>query len=232
MATNSYIPISYSHPGDILKDKLSEINMRTKEFAVRTGKPEKTIFDIFKHKSSITPEMAVQFERVLKIPAKFWLNLQSNYNEAMARKSDSRKLLKYHEWTRAFPYNDMAKLGWVLPTRNCIERTKNLLNYFSIDSPLAWEKYYIECNLNSSFKISLKHSKDAYAISAWLRHGEIESDKLGTTVYNKQLFEDILKRARNLVEMQPKNFFVELKGGDCHFFKWKLCEFKKNAMLY
>jgi hypothetical protein len=24
----------------------------------------------------------------------------------------------------------------------------------------------------------------------------------------------------------------ELKGGDCHFIKWKLCELKKNVMLH
>jgi hypothetical protein len=25
---------------------------------------------------------------------------------------------------------------------------------------------------------------------------------------------------------------MKIKGGDCHFFKWKLCELKKYVMLY
>ena len=55
------------------------------EFAIRTGKPEKTIIAVLKGTSSITPEMAVLFEQLLHIPAHFWLNKQRNYDEFLAR---------------------------------------------------------------------------------------------------------------------------------------------------
>ena len=71
---NEYIPQSYSHPGETLAEKLDELGMGTKEFSIRTGKPEKTIIAVMKGESSITPDMAVQFENVLRIPANFWLN--------------------------------------------------------------------------------------------------------------------------------------------------------------
>jgi HTH-type transcriptional regulator/antitoxin HigA len=82
---NQYIPQVAFHPGETLSEKLDELGMGPKEFAVRTGKPEKTIIAIIKGKSSITAEMAVQFEHVLKIPAHFWLNMQRNYDEFVAR---------------------------------------------------------------------------------------------------------------------------------------------------
>ncbi len=90
---NQYIPQVVFHPGETLAEKLEEMGMGPKEFAVRTGKPEKTISEILNSKSSITPEMAVQFESVTKIPARFWLNRQRSYDEYMARKKRKRMIL-------------------------------------------------------------------------------------------------------------------------------------------
>lgn len=55
--------------------------MSVKEFAVRILKPEKTVIAIIKGDSSITPEMAVAFENVTKIPANFWINRQRIYDK-------------------------------------------------------------------------------------------------------------------------------------------------------
>ena len=84
---NQYFPQSIPHPGETLTEKLQEMEMGPKEFALRNGKPEKTINDILNGNSSITPEMAVQFENVTKIPANFWMNHQRGYDEYIARKS-------------------------------------------------------------------------------------------------------------------------------------------------
>jgi plasmid maintenance system antidote protein VapI len=63
---NQYFPSVVFHPGETLAEKLAELKMGPKEFAVRAGKPEKTIIAILKGDSSITPEMAILFESVLK----------------------------------------------------------------------------------------------------------------------------------------------------------------------
>lgn len=78
---NQYIPQSVSHPGETLKEKLEEMEMSSKELAVRTGKPERIIIAVMKGESSITADMAVLFESVTKIPAHFWLNSQRAYDE-------------------------------------------------------------------------------------------------------------------------------------------------------
>lgn len=77
---NQYFPQSVAHAGQTLEEKLEELNMGPKEFAVRTGKPEKTITAILKGESAITPDMAVLFEDILKIPARFWLNAQRTFS--------------------------------------------------------------------------------------------------------------------------------------------------------
>jgi HTH-type transcriptional regulator/antitoxin HigA len=92
------------HPGITLREKLEELRITPKEFAIRTGKPIKTISNVLNGKSSITPEMAVQFEKVLNIPASFWMAKQANYNEYIAREKEKEELNESIEWSKKFPY--------------------------------------------------------------------------------------------------------------------------------
>lgn len=85
------LPVVY-HPGEILEEKLMEMGMGVKEFATRVSKPEKTIIAVLKCKSSITPDMAVAFEMVTRIPANMWLRHQKSYDEFIARKKREKAL--------------------------------------------------------------------------------------------------------------------------------------------
>lgn len=90
------LPVVY-HPGETLDEKLQEMRMGIKEFATRVSKPEKTIIAVLKGRSSITPDMAVAFEMVTKIPAHMWLRHQKNYDEFIARKK-REKLTNLHPY--------------------------------------------------------------------------------------------------------------------------------------
>ena len=164
---NQYIPQTVSHPGETLQEKLEEMNMGPKEFAVRTAKPEKTIIAIIKGESSITADMAVQFESVTKIPAHFWLNSQRAYDECVARNKRDEMLAQSEEWARKFPLLTMIKEGWLATSSSNIkDKTAALLSFFSISTPAAWEDYYCNQMLKVGFRISLKNTKEPYAISA------------------------------------------------------------------
>ena len=78
---NEFILDIAFHPGETLAEKLEEINMEPKEFAIRTGNTEKTIIAVLKGESEITPDIAASFENVLRIPAGFWLKRQYRYDE-------------------------------------------------------------------------------------------------------------------------------------------------------
>ena len=87
MATrNEYFPQSLPHPGKTLVEKLKEMGMSSKEFAECTDRPEHIIIAVLNGKRTINPDLAVQFEKVTRIPAHFWLNSQRNYDEFRARK--------------------------------------------------------------------------------------------------------------------------------------------------
>jgi len=199
------------HPGVTLREKLEDLQITPKEFAVRTGKPIKTISNVLNGKSSITPEMAVQFEKVLKIPASFWMAKQANYNEYIAREKEKEELTEAIEWSKKFPYNDLAKLGYVAFTKDAKEKAKNLLSFFNISKSKAWEEIYINQQVPVFFKISLKNSKNPYSLSAFLRTGEIEASKIDAPPFKKVKLKKVLKNLKDIMCQESGNFLEEIK---------------------
>lgn len=208
---NQYHPQIAFHPGETLTEKLEELGMGPKEFAIRTGKPEKTVIAILKGKSRITPEMAVQFEHVVKIPAHFWLNMQRTYDEYIARNEREELLLEATEWAKSFPFADMVKKSWIPAKSTILEKTSELLAFFSISNHSAWEDYYFKQQLKVAFRISLAHTKEPYAISAWLRKGELQASKLPNNPYRKKAFKAVLPEIKNIMSQHPNNFFNQLQ---------------------
>lgn len=170
-----FVPRVAYHPGFTLAEKLEELGMSVKEFAVRTSKPEKTINAILKGNSSITSDMAVAFESVTGIPAHFWMQKQQNYNEYVARQKREEVLASSEEWARQFPVREMQRRGWLPATKTRQENVVALFSYFAVSSPAGWEDYYCNQQLKVAFRISLSQTKHPYAISAWLRRGELQA---------------------------------------------------------
>jgi HTH-type transcriptional regulator / antitoxin HigA len=76
------------HPGELLAEELEVRGMTQRSLADAIGRPPQAVNEIIKGKKRITAETAVQLERVLEIPAQFWLNLQSRYELVLARNAE------------------------------------------------------------------------------------------------------------------------------------------------
>jgi HTH-type transcriptional regulator/antitoxin HigA len=209
--TNQYSPDIVFHPATTLSEKLEEMGMSRKEFALRTGKPEKTIIAVLKEESSLTPEMAILFEKVTQLPAQFWINKQARYNEYIARKKHEEAIIHATEWAKQFPYSEMAKRKWVVPTRKSEGKTINLLNYFGVASHGAWKKLYVETELKVAAYTSLKQSHQPHAISAWLRQGELQSKQIDAPAFDVKKLKSKIPAMRQLMVEQPADFFKQLQ---------------------
>jgi HTH-type transcriptional regulator/antitoxin HigA len=206
-----YYPQSVSHPGTTLSEILSEKKMGAKEFAVRTGKPEKTISDVLNGKSRITSEMAILFEQVLKIPSHFWVNRQNNYDEYLARIDYQKTIEEGIEWSKQFPYAKMASLGWVEPTLKKETKVINLFNYFKVSNTKGYHDFYYNQKLLVNFRISLKNNENAGAITAWLRQGEIQAEKLNVGEFNKNKLSNLIPELKEIMAKQPLDFFSKIQ---------------------
>src|SRR5262245_37034715 len=108
---NRYRPETVSPPGETLLETLEQRGMTQAELAERTGRPAKTINEIIKGRAAITPETALQFERVLGVPARFWNNREQQYREYLAAKEEERRLREAVDWLKDLPVSAMIKLG-------------------------------------------------------------------------------------------------------------------------
>lgn len=204
--------ITVYHPGVTLADKLKEMEMSVKEFAVRVSKPEKTIFAVISGNSSITTEMAVSFETVTKIPASFWLRKQQMYDEYIVRKKKEEDARASIEWMRLFPYAEMVKREWIAATRIPEERVRNLFEYFSVSSEKAWADYYLNRQLKLAFRISLSSTTDPHAMSIWLRKGELQAlEEEMTTAFDEKRVKRMIPAMKQLMVDEPEDFFDQLK---------------------
>jgi HTH-type transcriptional regulator/antitoxin HigA len=73
-------------PGETLRDEIDERGISQRELARLTGRSPRTINAILAGRQSITPDMALALEAALGGPsARFWLNLQTDFDLTLAR---------------------------------------------------------------------------------------------------------------------------------------------------
>lgn len=204
------LPVVY-HPGETLEEKLHEMGMGVKEFATRVSKPEKTIIAVIKGKSSITPDMALSFEPVTRIPADMWLRYQKNHDEFIARKKREKTLHDGLIWAKKFPLDEITRLGWLTRFQSLGGHPKDLVetlcSFFGVSSPKGWEDFYLNQRLRVAFRITLAESCDPYALSAWLRQGEIQASDINLpSKYTAKALKDALNKISDLRKSDKDKF--------------------------
>lgn len=68
-----------SPPGDTLLETIEALAISETALAKRMNCPLKLVHEIIKGKALITPEIALQLESVLNVPATFWLERERRY---------------------------------------------------------------------------------------------------------------------------------------------------------
>ncbi len=88
---NQYHPDFVLLPGETLRKTLEALGLSQGELARQTGIPKKTLSEILWGRKAITAKTALQFEKILGVPASFWINLEQNYQESLARLTGKAK---------------------------------------------------------------------------------------------------------------------------------------------
>lgn len=205
---NEYSPDYVSPPGDTLAEVLEDRSMLQAELASRTGRTPKHINQIIKGIAAVTPETAIQLERVLGIPASFWNNRQCRYAEFVAHQKEERAIAENLQWSTLFPYAKMAANGWVERVRDRGIQLRTLLNYFGVASPVQWEARWKQMGV--ALRASQTFEPDPYALAAWLRKGELIGQQADCEPFNADRFRRSLGDIRALTTEPPSIFQPEL----------------------
>lgn len=205
---NQYTPDYVSPPGETLLETLETIGMSQADLAERTGKAIKTINEIVQGKAPITPETALQFERVLGVPARFWNNREQRYREFLAQAGERERLQAFVGWLEQVPIKAMCRLGWIRSLNDEIEQLREVLQFFGVTTPEQWRAIWL--SPQASFRRSPAFEADPVAVAAWLRRGELEAQRLPCEPYEAARFRAVLAEVRQLTHHSPDVFQTEL----------------------
>ena len=76
------------HPGEVLKELyLDPLDMGAIALARRLGVPRTRIERLIKGTTGMTPDTAIRLARVFNTTPAYWMNLQTNYDMAIAEKA-------------------------------------------------------------------------------------------------------------------------------------------------
>ena len=80
------------HPGEILADELTELEITPTELARQIAVPPNRISQIIQGKRAITGDTALRLGHWFRTSPQFWLNLQSAYDLRVASDAVGRKV--------------------------------------------------------------------------------------------------------------------------------------------
>jgi HTH-type transcriptional regulator/antitoxin HigA len=193
-------------PGETLVEVLEAKGISQSELAERTGRPKKTINEIANGKAAITPETAIQFERVLGVPAVFWNSLEQNYRAALARIAERERLERDVGWLKEIPTRALAKLGFVELKSSKVDQLEALLSFFGVASVDAWKTVWGGFEAQAAFRKSVAYESKLGAMAAWFRIGEIQANAVECAPFDSNRFKAALGEARALTREDPSVF--------------------------
>jgi len=192
-------------PGALLQEELEAIGMTQQELATRTGRPAQVINEIIRGKKQITQDTALEFEKVLGIPAHIWVNLEADYQLTSARIRERDELSSQESWLEEFPVREMERRGWVPTCPSKIDKVRALLRFLGVASFSAWQQTVV------GLRVSSRASVSRGALAAWLRKGELDGYDVQTGGYSEQEFRRTLLAIRSLTTEPPDVFEPKLK---------------------
>ena len=81
------------HPGRILKRELEARGLSANRLALALRLPSGRITDILNGKRGISPETALRLGRYFGNSARFWMNLQTNFELAIAERTIGERVI-------------------------------------------------------------------------------------------------------------------------------------------
>ena len=201
-------PAELVPPGETLAEWLDREAMTQAEFAKRTSLTPKHINQVVKGSVGISPEVALAFERVTSIPARYWTQLDANYQTAKQRVLEAEALRKRVDLVHRFPVKELERRGCIERKTSKIGTVRELLRFFAVADPDALEEVWLRPAL---YRRSTAFEVDEGALASWLRLAELEASKVKTTPFDVAACRAAVKDMRALSALPGIEWLEPLK---------------------
>lgn len=211
---NEFAPDWVSPPGETIIDLLEERGWTQNELADRLGYSLKHVNQLIKGHVSLTEEAAVRLHTVLGGPVGFWLSREAQYREQVAVREEKERYQAMIPWVEQFPLKELMSQGVLSKCRlDSVGKQRHvgeLLAFFGVASPDQWRLHY--GRMEVAFRRSREDQADVAAISAWLRMGEREAEKVDGPRFDENKFRSALAEIRTWTVLPPNEFSPRLKA--------------------
>jgi HTH-type transcriptional regulator/antitoxin HigA len=201
-------------PGESIIDLAEERGWTQVELALRLGYSEKHISQLINGKVPLTVDAAQRLELVLGSSIDFWLSLEANYQKHKARLTAAESHANWVPWLDELPIKELMSCAAIpkqrLDSKYKPDVVENCLRFFGVATPDDWRAHY--GGMQMAFRRSRVEQSDVGAISAWLRMGEQQAEKLIGPRYDKTRFEKALCTIRKLTCEQPEGFEPKMRA--------------------
>jgi len=200
-------------PGEYLAEVIAELGITKDELAKRMSRPATKLSAIFGGGKAITPDTALQLEKVVGVPAHIWTGLEAEYRLTLARqheKEEERKRRDESGLLKKFCYKELARFGFVAKKTKTSEKVLELQRFFGITSlrNLSGLKRY-----EGAFRRGGRNRKRSpEALAAWLRIGEIAAQKAACKPFDGSKLKNRFSEIRSMTTQLPERFEQHLQN--------------------
>lgn len=201
-----------SPPGDTISRLATAGDLSVHDLAERIGFEEEVFSGIMDGRVEICAEVADALSNELGASRQFWIERYNQFLDDKVRIAGSAQAETLSTWGQSFPAKALRQLGW-LPKGSRGERlSKDILDFFGCDSIHGWNERYSSGIGQVAFRTSFAFEADEMATLAWLRVGEVQSEKLALAKFSANDFKNRLPELKKLCALKrPELFFPKLQ---------------------
>ncbi|GLZ29374.1 XRE family transcriptional regulator [Lentzea sp. NBRC 105346] len=203
-----YEPAELVHPGETLAEWLDYQDMSQVQFARRASLTPKHINQVLKGSVGISPEVALAFERVTSIPARYWIQLEASYQTAKQQILEEQKLKEHTHIVDMFPVKTLERLGHVTSKSSKVEQLRELFRFFAVADAHALEEVWLKPAL---YRRSQAFQADEASLAAWLRLAELHAAQISTRPFDAGHCRAAIPEIRSLSRMPGVDWIKPLQ---------------------
>jgi len=201
-------------PGEYLEEVLGELGMAKSELARRMSRPATKLSAIFRGTKAITPDTALQLEKVVGVPAHIWTGLEAEYRLTLARQEEKQHRERLRSEARlvtAYCYSELVEAGEVMKRTKPTDKVLELQKFFgvttleSVPSLRRYEAFFRSASWG-------KGQRTPEAVAAWLRLGERRAQAMRSAAFDRTRLTSAIQGVRPMTLQRPGEFVEPLRG--------------------
>jgi len=202
-------PFKVFGPGTFINEQMEIREWTQADLAEVLSMSPKHINALLNNKLRITTDMAQRLSGAFGQSANYWLNIDAGYqlhksaNQTMEEIAKKKATIYEH-----IPVLELIRLGWLKPTSNVDELSKQLCAFFKKET---LDFNFMKNDPLPCFRKSEAHSQfSAYAAQCWYQMAKNTSGNFHAPAYNRKKLENLFHRIASFTENSKNiNFFLD-----------------------